>query len=165
MSNLYAKIYRHKMSLKSRSILELVSKWAFYFLQPLIVSRVMNMYLSKLIIGAGLLGLVNLTACNYERSKGAESSTSEATVLSTYSSIQTNILNEKCLRCHSSGTYNFSSYTSLMQSGVTIVNSPETSLLYTSTANHRMPRSGSPLNSQQLDAIYTWIKNGAKETE
>lgn len=42
---------------------------------------------------------------------------------------------------------------------------PEGSGLYTTVAGGRMPKDNPALSKMEIDAIYTWIKNGAKEFE
>ena len=81
------------------------------------------------------------------------------------------ILNSNCNMCHSTsgGESNFSlaSYTSIMYSGLVKAGNPANSRLYTSVTKNggedRMPPSPrTPLTQAQIDLIYKWIQQGAK---
>jgi len=89
-----------------------------------------------------------------------ESETSYSTP-PTFAEIQANILQPKCLTCHSSGAFTFTSYASLMAAGVVSAGSPLASALYTQVAAGLMPQNAAPLASTDVQAIYDWIAAGA----
>ena len=91
------------------------------------------------------------------------SSPSSSPLAATYSSISTNILTPYCVGCHNAnraaGGYSYASYTSTLAS--VTKGSPSQSRLYTACSNGSMPQGGPRLDSTQLQAISTWITNGA----
>ncbi len=74
--------------------------------------------------------------------------------------INEKILQPKCVMCHQ----NFSNYSTLMASGVVISKKPDQSSLYLKTSSGQMPKGGSPLSGEEVNAIYQWISDGAPET-
>jgi fibronectin type 3 domain-containing protein len=79
----------------------------------------------------------------------------------TFAEIQANILQPKCVTCHSSGSFIFTSYASLTASGVVVASQPLSSPLYLQVAAGLMPQNGPPLSSTDTQAIYNWIAAGA----
>ncbi|HEX4925239.1 MAG TPA: c-type cytochrome domain-containing protein [Bdellovibrionales bacterium] len=92
---------------------------------------------------------------------------------SSYESIRQNILLPKCIECHNRGaesphgidltTYenvlDQTNFPPLVTPGV-----PEESSLYVSVApGGSMPKKGPRLTDSELQAVYDWIKNGAKK--
>jgi hypothetical protein len=83
----------------------------------------------------------------------------------TFSYINTNILQPKCVSCHNqnnqAGNVNLSSYSSVLNQ--VKVNSAATSPLYISVApGGNMPQGGSPLSAGLVQDISDWINSGAK---
>jgi len=84
----------------------------------------------------------------------------------TYTQLSSNILQTRCLSCHSdqrpSGQVSFSSYASTMASAGTVVPyQPYQSQLFKMTSTAQMPQGGSSLSNTQLSQIYYWIAYGA----
>ncbi len=77
----------------------------------------------------------------------------------TYSWIQKNIFAPKCMDCHSANQgdgdglkkANFDSYNSTMK--VVMPLNPMLSSLYTSIADHSMPKNGNPLSDHDMEVI------------
>jgi uncharacterized membrane protein len=115
------------------------------------------------------VGLILIASCGSDPYSG----TNPASVPSTFSAIQANILTPKCVICHNTqdprGGFSASSYSEVMSSPGTV--SPfqaYTSELYTQTQSGSMPKrdkdqnpNGTPLSSGELQAIYNWISSGA----
>ena len=89
----------------------------------------------------------------------------------TWAAVFDNIIIEKCLECHSPGGNGakspLTSWQEIIDSPLELVlpGNPEDSGLYlavTRTDEKRMPSKGAPLSSEELHAIYQWIKDGAK---
>lgn len=80
-------------------------------------------------------------------------------VTASFSSIKTNIILQKCIGCHSA----MGTYASLVGNGDWIVKgNANNSGIYARTANQTMPPGGGAyLNTTELNAIQTWINNGA----
>jgi hypothetical protein len=124
-------------------------------------------------LSGALIVIGSLTSCNLEFRKEKEGSTVQAQVNADFSSIQQNLVNSKCIRCHSGpGSphgVDLSSYDTIVNSGLfpplIVPGSPESSSLYTSIAAGRMPKGGPKLSESTVGALYEWIKNGAKEIE
>lgn len=92
----------------------------------------------------------------------------------TYSSIYRNIIVQKCSTCHANplrtpprgGQLNYSSYSSLMASGVVNANNAAGSLIYQAVSrmpgdNFFMPQGGQRLTDAERQAIMDWINAGA----
>jgi cytochrome c553 len=79
----------------------------------------------------------------------------------TFSYINSNILQPKCVSCHgSSGGYSFASYSSTVKAVTS--GQPTLSPLYLSVApGGTMPQGASPLSSTDVQAISDWIGAGA----
>jgi cytochrome c553 len=85
---------------------------------------------------------------------------------STFSSINSRIIQASCVHCHPGiGPYNFTSYSSLMASGTIIPGNPLSSLFYIEVANGDMPEGGPPLSSSDVQSIYNWILAGATDDQ
>lgn len=83
------------------------------------------------------------------------------TVKPNFLSIKSLILDPKCLTCHDAGDPNFTNYDTLMAGTKVVPGSPNTSALYLSVKNGSMPKGQSPLSTEEMQAIYDWIANGA----
>lgn len=84
----------------------------------------------------------------------------------TFNSIFTNILEPKCVACHSEGNeaehIDYSDYVNTINTGGVIIGDAATSPLYRETANQAEPRGGdTPLTPEELNAIRDWIERGA----
>ncbi|MGZ3769869.1 MAG: fibronectin type III domain-containing protein [Bdellovibrio sp.] len=91
------------------------------------------------------------------------SSTASAATFGTFSWINTNIIQPKCISCHGAsspdGNYSMATYASVV-TRVT-ASSSANSLLYQKVANGSMPIGGS-LTTAQINAIKSWIDGGAQ---
>ncbi len=95
----------------------------------------------------------------------------------TFVSIRENILatssiRGKCLSCHSGSKpahhLDLSTYEKIVKNShlppLLVPGKPEDSVLYTSCAKGEMPKGGgAKLTQQELNALYDWIKEGAKD--
>ena len=84
----------------------------------------------------------------------------------TFASIQRNILNPKCITCHSgqAGRPDYSNWTKTLNTGSIKPNDPVGSLIMNSigsTPTNRMPPSGTQLSMAEQKAISDWIAGGA----
>lgn len=114
----------------------------------------------KVTKGAALAGVVAFWALGCG-SKGATTD-QDASVAATYSSISKNILAPGCVSCHgSSGGYSFESYAQTVKA--VTAGKPASSPLYTAVSAGTMPKGGTPLTTQQIQAISDWITAGAAE--
>jgi hypothetical protein len=83
----------------------------------------------------------------------------------TFAAIFGNIIQPKCLSCHSGGApaggVSLADYNAV--SGSVVAGNPLTSALYNAVTvgNPLMPEGGSPLSTAEKNAINTWITNGA----
>ncbi len=84
------------------------------------------------------------------------------TITATFSSINSKILQPRCVSCHgSSAGVTLSSYAQVIATAVSVGN-PTSSKLYTSTASGgSMPLGGTKLNATELKAVSDWITAGA----
>lgn len=79
--------------------------------------------------------------------------------LATFTYINANILQPKCVSCHgTSGGYSYANYTATLRS--VVPGNPNASLLYTETASGSMPKR-TRLTTQEVDLIRSWIQAGA----
>ncbi len=112
--------------------------------------------------------LLILSACNYERTKNIEDPATTTTA-SRFAVIQKNIIEPKCLACHSANNpadgINLSTYADVMNSKTVIPGKPQESKLFTSVANGRMPRGRAALPTDEIQLIQKWITDGAHEVE
>jgi uncharacterized membrane protein len=83
--------------------------------------------------------------------------------------IQQKIISPKCVTCHSGPSaadgIDLSSYSLIMQSRAVVPHDPEKSSFYLSVAAGRMPKGRERLSQEDQDLIFSWIKDGAKESE
>lgn len=94
-------------------------------------------------------------------------------LVATYASIREKILVPKCIDCHSGPNsphgLDLSSYSKVLDQShfppLVVPGKPEQSSLYSSVSSGKMPKNSASLSSEELDAISTWIKNGARENE
>lgn len=91
--------------------------------------------------------------------------TSSATTFGTFAWINTNVVQSKCLSCHSGsgadGGYNMANYTGV-KTRVVVFNGAG-SLFYQKVLSGSMPEGSSRLTTIQLNAIKTWIDSGAAD--
>ncbi len=117
-----------------------------------------------LIKGIAFLALaVFLGACNKSPSFV---STNLSSVTAKFSSIKANILDTKCVACHSStnpnGGVSLASYDEVMSSpGAVTPFQPHQSQLFWQCYKGTMPEMGSPLSALELQTLYDWIAYGA----
>ena len=112
-----------------------------------------------------------LSSCSFKEMKDVPAATTD--VQPTYKSLQANVFAPKCTSCHSgSGAPHgivCSTYNNLLHNGMfpplIIPGNPDASSLYQIVASGSMPKDQASLSQKSLSALYTWIKNGAKETE
>lgn len=117
------------------------------------------LFLSMCMLAAG---------CNFRREK----SQTTTGLTGTFSSISSNILVPKCASCHSSpssscgatacGSLDTGSYAQV--AARTVAGSPSSSTFYkrVTTQAPIMPTNGSALSSEEQQAIFDWILNGAQ---
>jgi uncharacterized membrane protein len=82
----------------------------------------------------------------------------------TFSQVNQQILQPKCVGCHASGSSpDFSSYSSFAQSTAYVVagNAAQSSF-YTAVSSGRMPQGGTALTQAELSIVSSWIDAGAK---
>lgn len=116
-----------------------------------------------------ILSLVLLsTACNFRKEKIS------LTYISTedidFAFIKTNILQTKCLTCHSSaiqsGGISLESFQELTDQELIVPFRSSSSLLYQSVAKNLMPKNPvPPLSNQEKDILARWIDFGAPEVK
>jgi mono/diheme cytochrome c family protein len=79
----------------------------------------------------------------------------------TFSSIQRNILQPKCLGCHgAAGGFSYADYPSTMRS--VVAGNPTTSKFYQSILNNQMPKNNQALTAAEKMAVLDWINQGAQ---
>lgn len=85
-------------------------------------------------------------------------------ITATFSSINSKIIQSRCISCHSGGGasagVDLSSYARVIATSVSPGN-PGSSRFYTSTSGGSMPPGGARLNPNELKAVSTWISAGA----
>jgi uncharacterized membrane protein len=104
-----------------------------------------------------------LCACNKSPSFA---STNLNSVTANFSSIKANILDAKCVACHSSikpkGGVSLSSYDEVMSSpGAVTPFQPHQSQLFWQCYKGYMPEMAPPLSALELQTLYDWIAYGA----
>jgi len=109
------------------------------------------------------LGLTFLCSCNKAPSFA---STNLSNVTATFSSIKANILDTRCLICHSTsnpkGGVSLSSYDEVMSSpGAVTPFQPHQSQLFWQCYKGYMPKEGLGLSELELQTLYDWIAYGA----
>ena len=120
------------------------------------------------ILFATLLATVS-AGCGYHEEKGKVA----ISVKPTFSSIQTVIVNPKCIRCHSGAAapngIDLTNYTALMRGGTSgtliVRGNPDESKFYQVIRSGTMPKGGPPLSDPEIKAVYDWIESGAGEQE
>lgn len=114
-------------------------------------------------------GLFGCTFKEYKNQDAPET----LSVQSNFSSLQAKIFTKKCISCHSGPTAPHSvvctSYDEMMSSKIfppfIVPGNPEASSLYKVVRDGSMPKDSKPLSNYEIQAIYEWIKNGAKRFE
>ncbi len=112
-----------------------------------------------------------LSACQFRIEK--TQALSRIALTSSFRSLQQNVFTPKCVECHSGSNsphgIDLSNYQKIVNSPLfpplVIPGNPEGSSLYEVCASGEMPKGAQHLSSEELKALYDWIKNGAKETE
>ena len=84
----------------------------------------------------------------------------------TFSSIFTDILEPRCISCHSAGNsaenIDYSDYVNTINTGLVVIGNAGASRLYTETFNGNEPRgTAGELTAQEKQAIADWINRGA----
>ena len=83
----------------------------------------------------------------------------------TYSWINKNVIQPKCLSCHITGAASYgidlSSYSKMMATGSVVARNPLQSRFYTQALAGAMPKGGPVLNEAVVQTIYDWINSGA----
>ncbi|PWU17975.1 MAG: hypothetical protein C5B49_07910 [Bdellovibrio sp.] len=116
-------------------------------------------FLSPAFLSCGYVGPSNPGA--YTSSTSSSSGSSGYSNPPTFSEINSQIIQPNCLVCHSSGTYTFTTYDTLIAGGVVKSGSPSTSTLYLDVSSGKMPQGGTPLSTTDVNAIDNWISAGA----
>ena len=89
-----------------------------------------------------------------------------------YASIRQLILVPKCIGCHNEGSesphgIDLTTYENILDQTlfppIITPGEPENSSLYLTIAEGKMPKKGPKLSDQEIQAVFDWIKNGAKE--
>jgi len=93
---------------------------------------------------------------------------SEDAVAPTYNSIAASIFQPECNKCHSgakpAAKLDLTNYQALVSSAFIKSGDPENSILYQQVESGKMPLHGTPLSSDQVEAIYTWIQNSLPQS-
>ena len=84
-----------------------------------------------------------------------------------FATIQENILNPSCVRCHS-GSFadagiSMTTFAELNSRNIITSGNAEGSLIFQVINNGRMPKGGPRLSQSQIDLMKTWINSGAPE--
>jgi len=114
---------------------------------------------------SGAVGAVTVQVTNSDLQVGSLNSGFTYVVGPTFSSINSNIIQTKCISCHGSppsSGYNFSSYSALLSAGVVSPGNAAGSQFYIQVNAGLMPQGGPPLSSTEIQAIQDWINNGAQ---
>lgn len=124
------------------------------------------------IVNAGLLVVLSLVVSSCLEFKN-EKQLSQADIQASFASLNRSLFVPKCLSCHSGPNsphgVDVSSYNSIVNSPMfpplIIPGNPEKSSLYQACASGVMPKGAPHLPDAYMQALYQWIKNGAKENE
>ncbi|MGE3683698.1 MAG: fibronectin type III domain-containing protein [Bdellovibrionales bacterium] len=99
----------------------------------------------------------------YNATGASSPATASATTFGTFSWINTNIIQSKCISCHrgagAAGGYNQSTYAGVLTR--IVAGNANSSEMYIEIAADRMPRSATPLSAREKEAVRTWIESGA----
>ncbi len=121
----------------------------------------------KKILSIVVLGLTVFLYQNCTPFEEAQLGSSSSQV-SFYLGLQSNLIEPKCLECHStvltSGGVNLSTYAAMMASGTVTAGNASTSSLYTTVYNPTL-QAHNILTPFELEGLATWINNGARENE
>ena len=116
----------------------------------------MNRFDRPLLMAGAWAGL--LAGCSYDQKAQVYSST--ASVTPHFSSINSNIIQPKCMPCHAGRRgSDFSSYNGVLNR--VKIGNPDGSRLYTDVRDGSMPINKPQLTDDEILAIYQWIQNGA----
>ncbi len=100
---------------------------------------------------------------------GSNESSLDLPLVASYESLNANVFAPKCLTCHEGAGaphgVDLSSYESIVQSNLfpalVVPGDPENSSLYASVSEGRMPKGPAKLGRAEIEAIASWIRNGA----
>jgi mono/diheme cytochrome c family protein len=108
-----------------------------------------------------LLSAILLCGCSYDRK--SEEYSALATVMPTYSSINAQIIQPKCMTCHGPGgeaeNIDFTTYAGVYRN--VKPGKAESSRIYNEVESGDMPQYRPQLSDDEILAIYQWIQNGA----
>jgi len=111
------------------------------------------------------LALITLEMAAFQNCSQAKHSTYSASasnaVKAVYSEIAEKIVQPKCVACHNSGPFDFSTFESLLATGAIVPGQPDASSFYTDVESGSMPMNMPRLSSAEVQAIYAWIAAGA----
>lgn len=105
-----------------------------------------------------LLALI-LNGCGFNHPKTPVTDSNQNIPVS-FSFLTQNIFLPKCSQCHET---NMADYSYLMNRNYVVPGSAETSVLYQLVSTGEMPRNGPRLSDSEVNAIYKWIQNGARD--
>lgn len=103
-----------------------------------------------------------LTTCGPGSDQGEQRMAGQYSNPPRFSELNEQVFQPICFRCHSSGAPNFSSYNTLLASGKVIPFSAENSSVYQQVESGNMPKDSAPLAQGDIQAIFEWIQNGAR---
>lgn len=83
----------------------------------------------------------------------------------TFSFVNSDIIVNKCIRCHDRPPVDMTSYNSLMKSGVIVAGNFERSSFFIQISTGRMPKNGPPLSDLEIQSVADWIEEGAPDDE
>jgi len=119
-----------------------------------------------MIMGAALV----LAACNYDLSKVQNLGTDPVTppAEDTYASINTEVIQVYCIRCHQgatpAGDALLTSYQAMIDSSYLVPGDPENSMVWTLMRDKEMPKRGAKVTDELIERVRVWIEKGAPET-
>lgn len=82
-------------------------------------------------------------------------------ILPTFASLKQNVFSPRCVSCHGANYAN-QAYLTNPKNGLIVAGKPASSLIYKKISAGTMPPR-KPLSSVEVNAIKTWIQNGAKD--
>lgn len=113
------------------------------------------------------------TGCNLPKGLHDEETDYSPMAAPNFKAINTWIIGTRCVECHGAedpkGKISLSSYEKMFNKNifppVIVPGKPEQSSLYESVVTGRMPKGKKALKKKEIQAIYDWIKNGAKKDD
>ena len=117
-----------------------------------------------LLASCGREGAVNPTPSSSNLALQAQEESQDPALAPTYTSLSANIFQPDCIKCHGgpkpAAGIDLSDYQMLIKSSCVVAGNPAKSQLYVVVQNGKMPKGGTPLSAQQVQAISDWITNG-----